>query len=264
MNFINSLPEWYIYYLFPIGSLVILAMLVIIFRRINITSHPDHYDTDVLDTATQNSLSAAYVILGFTLVLVMGTSDSIDNNLVIEASRIESLDRLLYIEGSEQSKKMQQDLRIYTKSIVEDEWPLLLKGSGSHKTDQHLLKLLDDVRGIKPTDLKGVTLFNSITTRADEIALSRETRILASKNSLPPLFWNISFALLFGVLIIAAMRLSKTTPLRAVALSVQIAMLSLIYTNVMILDQPYKGDTRATPEVIIKAIKYMDTKNNIQ
>lgn len=263
MNFIHTLPEWYIYYLFPIGSLIVLVTLVLIFRHINITKNPDHYDTDVLDTATQNSLSAAYVILGFTLVLVMGTSDSIDNNLVVEASRIESLDRLLYIEGSEQSKKMRQDLRIYAKSIVKDEWPLLIKGTGSEKTGHHLVKLMNDVRDLKPVDLKSVTLFSGITNKVDEIALSRETRILASKNSLPPLFWNISFALLFGVLIIAAMRLSSTTPIRALALSVQIVMLSLIYTNVMIIDQPYKGDTRATPEVIIKAIKYMDYENTI-
>lgn len=261
MNILNSLPDWYIYYLFPIGSLIVLSLFVLVFRRINLTSHPDHYDADVLDTATQNSLSAAYVILGFTLVLVMGTSDSIDNNLVVEASRIESLDRLLYIEGSQESHKMRADLRKYTRSIIDDEWPLLIKGSGSSITKGHLNSLLNDVRNLIPQDLKSVTLFGAITTKADEIALSRETRVLASKNSLPPIFWNVSFALLFGVLIIAAIRLSKTTPLRAIALSVQIIMLSLIYTCVLILDLPYKGDTRATPEVIIKALNYIDTQN---
>ncbi len=262
MNFINSLPEWHIYYLFPIGSLIILALLSLFFRYFNITKNPDDYDADVLDTATQNSLSATFVILGFTLVLVMGTSDTIDNNLVVEASRIESLDRLLYIEGSPESKKMRQDLKKYTQSIIDDEWPLLAKGAGSPKTREHLNVLLNDVHKLRPTDLKSVMLFSAITTKADEIALSRETRILASKNSLPPLFWNISFALLFGVLIIASLRLSKTTPLRAIALSVQIVMLSLIYVNVMILDLPYKGDTRANPQVIIKTIHSMDLRNS--
>jgi hypothetical protein len=262
MNFINSLPEWHIYYLFPVGSLIILVLLSFFFRHFNITKNPDDYDTDVLDTATQNSLSATFVILGFTLVLVMGTADTIDNNLVVEASRIESLDRLLYIEGSSESKKMRQDLKKYTQSIIDDEWPLLTKGSGSTKTREYLDVVLNDVHKLKPTDLKSIMLFAAITTKADEIALSRETRILASKNSLPPLFWNISFALLFGVLIIAALRLSKTTSLRAIALSVQIVMLSLIYTNVMILDLPYKGETRASPQVIVKTIQSMELRNS--
>lgn len=235
-----------------------MTLLAMVFRHINITKNTDHYDTDVLDTATQNSLSAAYVILGFTLVLVMGTSDSIDNSLVIEANRIESLDRLLFIEGSPPSIKMRKDLSAYAKSIVADEWPRLVKGSGSPQTRAQLMEILNGVKSLRPQDLKEATLFNNIAIKADEIALSRETRILAAKNSLPPLFWNISFALLLGVLIIAAMRVSNTTPVRALALSVQIIMLSLIYTSVMIIDQPYRGDTRATPEVIINAIKYME------
>jgi hypothetical protein len=257
-NFINSLPDFAIYYFFPFISLILLLPLIYLFRKLKFTSNPDHYDTDVLDTATQNSISAAYVILGFTLVLVMGTADSIDNDLVTEGNRIESLDRLLFIEGSKQSEIVRQDLNRYTKSIVEDEWPLLLKGSGSSVTNDYLLKLLNNIRALKPDDLKSAVLFNSITTRADEVALSRESRIMAAKNTLPPLFWNISFALLLGVLIIAAMRLSKTTPLRAVAVSVQIIMLCLIYTIVMIIDQPYRGETRASPEVIIKTVNYLE------
>jgi hypothetical protein len=257
-NFINSLPDFAIYYFFPFISLVLLIPLVYLFRKLRFTKNPDHYDTDVLDTATQNSISAAYVILGFTLVLVMGTADSIDNNLVTEASRIESLDRLLFIEGSKQAEVVRKDLYLYTKSIVEDEWPLLVKGSGSNITNSYLLKLFDNIRTLKPADLKSAVLFNSITSRADEVALSRESRIMAAKNTLPPLFWNISFALLLGVLIISAMRLSKTTPLRAVAVTVQIMMLCLIYTSVMIIDQPYRGETRASPEIIIKTIKYLE------
>lgn len=257
-NFINSLPDFAIYYFFPVASLLLLFPLIYLFRKLKFTKNPDHYDTDVLDTATQNSISAAYVILGFTLVLVMGTADSIDNNLVTEANRIESLDRLLFIEGSKQAETVRKNLYQYTKSIVEDEWPLLLKGSGSPTTNDYLVKLLNEIRSLKSSDLKSAILFNSITTRADEVALSREGRIMAAKNTLPPLFWNISFALLLGVLIIAAMRLSKTTPLRAVAVSVQIIMLCLIYTSVMIIDQPYRGETRASPEVIIKTIKYLE------
>ncbi len=257
-NFINSLPDFAIYYFFPLISLVLLLPLIYLFKKLKFTKNPNHYDTDVLDTATQNSISAAYVILGFTLVLVMGTADSIDNELVTEANRIESLDRLLFIEGSKQAEIARQDLNRYTKSIVEDEWPLLLKGSGSSITNDYLLKLLNNIRTLKPNDLKSAVLFNTITTRADEVALSRESRIMAAKNTLPPLFWNISLALLLGVLIIAAMRLSKTTPLRTVAVSVQIIMLCLIYTIVMIIDQPYRGETRASPEVIIKTIKYLE------
>lgn len=261
MNIINSLPEWSLNFIFPILSLLSLAILVLIFRQLNISKNPDHYDSDILDTATQNSLSAAYVILGFTLVLVMGTADTVDNNLMVEANRIESLDRLLYIEGSSQSKVMRQDLKKYTQSIVNDEWPLLIKGEGSEKTGQQLQKILNGVRHLNPTDLKGVTLFDNITMKADEIALSRQTRILSSKSSLPPLFWDTSYAMLLGVLIIAAMRLTKTTPLRVITLCVQISMLALICSNVMIIDKPFRGDTKATNEVFIKAIQYMDQEN---
>ena len=126
-------PEWVVLWIYPLVTLAVMAGLSVIFRKLLISEKLYSDDTDVVDTATQNSLSAAYVIMGFTLVLVMGSVDTYENNVGTEGTNIESLDRLLFLDGSPEAQTMRKDLILYATSIVKDEWPSISNG-GSEVT----------------------------------------------------------------------------------------------------------------------------------
>ncbi len=248
------LPEWLIFLIFPSGALLCIALLVSVFRKISGKLKLDDYDGDILDTATQNTLSGAFVVLGFSLVLVMGTTDRFESDVTTEATRIVSMDRLLVLEGSPQATALRGGLKQYSDSVVTDEWPMLSSGRGSKKTAGLLQDLFKELEQLKPQDPRQVSLYGDIVRKSDEIYHSRATRILNSRSSLPTLFWIVNYLSLAGVIIIASLRLMQPTSMRILALCTQIVLISVLFSAVLIIDHPFMGGTNISPDPIAKAL----------
>ncbi|MDN3986552.1 DUF4239 domain-containing protein [Zwartia vadi] len=256
LKMFEIMPEWVVLWIYPLVTLSVMAALSLLFRKFITTESLYDNDTDVVDTATQNTLSAAYVIMGFTLVLVMGSADTYETNVMNEGTNIESLDRMLMLDGSPQALAMRKDLIQYSTSIVNDEWPKLRNG-GNASTENLMQQLSKNLLQFKPQTEKQIALYTEIVRKTDLVILSREIRLLNASGGLPTLFWTISYLYLFGVAIICALRLSHATPMRFVALSIQVTMLSLIFSAVMIIDHPYTGQTKVSAAPIIQAIESM-------
>ncbi|QWD86069.1 DUF4239 domain-containing protein [Polynucleobacter asymbioticus] len=260
MELLENLPNWALFIIFPVGSWLALGSLVLLFRTISKPLGFEDFDSNILDTATQNVMSGAYVVLGFVLVLVMATVNEIDSNITKEASQIEGLDRLLIIEGSQAAQTTRQTLHLYTKSIVSDEWSRLAGGPRNPITRQYADELFKNLRAIQPGSALQVALFTDIIRSGDEIAQYRNLRIMNSQSHLPNLFWQLSCLTFFGVIVIAALRLTNLSNIRIIALSVQLAMLSWLLATVMILDLPYLGVVKASPEAFERSIQLMQAR----
>ncbi len=260
LNYIEQLPNWALFIIFPIASWAALVLLTSIFRRCSKILGLDDFDSDIIDTATQNAMSGAYVVLGFVLVLVMATANDIDSNISKEASQIEALDRLLIMEGSPSSKIARQSLHAYTKSIVGDEWGRLVSGEQDSATRLHADKLHHDVSLLQPNTPRQAALFSEITKASNEVTQYRNLRILNSQSRMPNLFWQLSYLTLLGVIAIAALRLMQPSPIRILALAIQLAMISWLFATVMILDLPYLGQIKTSPEAFEKAIQVMQSR----
>ena len=256
LKMFEIMPEWVVLWIYPLVTLSVMAALSLLFRKFITTESLYDNDTDVVDTATQNTLSAAYVIMGFTLVLVMGSADTYETNVMNEGTNIESLDRMLMLDGSPQALAMRKDLIQYSTSIVNDEWPKLRNG-GNASTENLMQQLSKNLLQFKPQTEKQIAWYTEIVRKTGLVILSRERRVLNASGGLPTLFWTISYLYLFGVAIICALRLSHATPMRFVALSIQVTMLSLIFSAVMIIDHPYTGQTKVSAAPIIQAIESM-------
>jgi hypothetical protein len=257
LKLFEIMPEWVVLWIYPLATLIIMAFLSLIFRKFMTTQLLYDNDTDVVDTATQNTLSAAYVIMGFTLVVVMGSADTYETNAVTEGTNIESLDRSLILDGSPQAKAMRRDLVQYSTSIINDEWPKL-SGGGHPNTEELMYKFSQNLIQFKLETDQQKALYSEIVRKTDQVILSREIRLLNALGGLPALFWTISYLYLFGVTMIFALRLSYATPMRIIAISTQITMLSLIFSTVMIIDHPYTGQTKVSTEYIAQAINAMN------
>ena len=260
ISFIEGLPNWVLFILFPIVSWALLALFALSLKAISKPLGFDDFDSDILDTATQNVMSGAYVVLGFVLVLVMATANDIDSNIAKEASQIESLDRLLIMEGSPAADKARQTLLLYTQSIVSDEWKRLSGGLHNPSTRIYADDLFKNLRSIEPLTNRQVALFADLIKTGDEIAQYRNLRIMSSQSRLPGLFWQLSYLTILGVIVIAALRLLKPSNIRIFALMIQLAMISWLLATVMILDLPYLGQVKTTPEAFERAIALMQSR----
>lgn len=256
----EHLPNWAFFIIIPALALTVLWVINYLFRRYSNLLGFDDLDTDILDTATQNAMSIAGVILGFVLVLVMETANNIDGNVATEASQIDALDRAISISHAKGGDDARKTLYLYTKSIIEDEWPKLSKDGYSEKTMNYSRELSQRIEAMVPETPRQIEIFREVYRRYDEVLQSRNIRILSAQTHLPSLFWQVSWLIMLGILIIAALRLLKPSPAKVVTIAVQVSMVSILLTVVMILDLPFMGAIQSSPEPIGKVVELLEKR----
>lgn len=222
------------------------------------------YDEVLLDSATSNTMAGAYVVLGFVLVLAMTTVTDLENGVSEEATAIKSLERLLVLDGSSQALKSREQLLGYTKSILNDEWPVLPHGHGSSVTSSALNELYMSIDLIVPLGAKDEVVYSKILDQIARVAELRNKRNFSIESNLPHTFYVVSVLSILGFIIICALRLMEASATRAIALSAQVIMLNLMFSAILIVDLPYLGDTTTSAEPLIKAYESMQERTLVK
>lgn len=257
---LTSLTDQQVLFFYPLAACTVLLLLSLIFHRFRKQLRLSHYDTDILDPATQNTMSGAYVVLGFVLVLSMTAVSDLENSVTQEATAIKSLERLLVLDTSKPALEARQNLIAYTESILVDEWPGLSEGHANPKTSAHLKAVFLSLDSFNPKTLKDTVLYEKILDTANKTAELRNSRNYNVQSNLPEIFYLVSFVSLLGVIIICALRLIEATPMRSIALTVQIIMLTLMFSAIVITDLPYIGETVTSPDAIQSALTSMKSR----
>lgn len=257
LTIFEYLPNWLIFILFPVLSLALMFAFTIAFRLAAKHSRFFSIDEETLSTTIQNAMSGAYVVLGFVLVLVMSTANEIDANITKEASHIESLDRLLLMDGSVAAKSARTSLHAYTESIINADWDRLVDGQYRSETRLLANALFTQINSIQASSNRQEVLFSEIVQTQNKVMEYRNLRILSSQNKLPDLFWMLSFLTLLGVIIITAFQLMGASAKRVIVLSLQLTMLSWLFAVVMILDLPFVGEIKISPAAFERALHLM-------
>ena len=258
--FIKSLSDAQVLFLYPLAACCSLFILTLFFRQFRSHLGLKAYDSDVVDTATQNTMSGAYVVLGFVLVLAMTAVSDLDNSVSQEATAIKSLERLLVMDGSHPALVTRENLLVYTQSVLADEWPGLSEGKANLKTSAALKNVFLSLDTFNPKSAKETVLYGKILDLADKTAELRNSRIYSIQSNLPDTFYLVSLISLLGVLIICALRLIEATPMRSIALTVQVIMLTLMFSAIVIIDLPYLGETVTSPDAIQIALDSMKAR----
>lgn len=250
-SFFRSLSDAEIFILIPLSACIILFIITLLLRRFRHFLFSDNYDSSVLDTATQNTMSGAYVVLGFVLVLAMTTLSELDSKISQEATVIRSLERLLVLEGSKESFISRTYLIKYVDSVLNEEWPSVRSSGANPKTAEAIKNFFTSLDNINPKDDKDVVVYSKILDRSDEVAKLRNARLFSVQNDLPAAFYFVSLFSILGVLLICSLRLVEATAMRVFALTTQIVMLTVMFSAVLVIDLPYLGDTAISPEPIV-------------
>jgi len=253
----KALTDAQVLFLYPLLACCILFLTTLLFRRLRNRLGLTDYDGDIVDTATQNTMSGAYVVLGFVLVLAMTTVSELESNVSQEATAIKSLERLLVMDSSSAALEARKYLIGYTESVLSDEWPGLSEGKVNVETSDQLKKVFLSLDAIEPKTPKDTVLYEKIIDAANKTAELRNVRNFSVQSTLPETFYIVSFVSLLGVIIICSLRLIEATPMRSLALIVQIVMLTLMFSAIVIIDLPYIGETVTSPDAIDAALNSM-------
>ena len=243
-QFFFLMNDWQILLVIPALSLIGLFLVVRLLHLLAARHRGFDYDADIIDTATQNTMSGAFVILSFSFVLVMGNVDKFDVEVTREASQIHVMDRMLELDGSPAATAERHRLLAYTESLVKDEWPMLGEARGNRTSVKLLDEFLERLKDLKQGSGVRDDLFVEIVKQSGEIVQSRDTRILNAGTHLPGLFWIVNLISLLVVIVVGALRLAQPSPSRVIVIAAQIIMINLLFSAVLIIDNPFKGETR--------------------
>src|SRR3954447_24477114 len=117
-------------------------------------------DEDTAHAVSLMQVVAAYIgiLIAFAGVQVWQDFADAENAVHREAASASQLYRGLATYGPE-TLDAPADLRIYTASIVRDEWPLLARGRASGRTEIALFRLYDAIGQIRPKDNRDTAIY---------------------------------------------------------------------------------------------------------
>jgi len=189
------------------------------------------------------------VLHGLLLALVFSVvqSDYLEQRSLI-AKEASSTARVYYNLKSfadPAADALRQEVRAYTREVIEFEWPALASEKLSEKAWDIYDRIYDGALNLQAGTPRQVTLRENILFSLDRINEFRQDRLFASKVRLPALFW---FVAVLGFLIVAAMfYVFEYTRLHAMMLAGYASYTGAILYFIFVMNNPFSGPPALSP-----------------
>jgi len=136
----------------------------------------------------------------------------------------------------------------YTKTVIEDEWPLMAKGETSQKAMIALDDLWDSYSRIPVSKITNTYFYEVSIEKLNLVSQHRRLRILDMDQTTPGVIWIV---LIICALISVSYTYFFTTKNRAAHLSLIASFIVinvLLFYLIYVLDHPYEGYATISPE----------------
>ncbi len=262
-TFLDRMGYTEIILLYCLGGFLVMYGAFFLLRRFWPSLVVQEVDSDFIAGLHAALFTITFLTLGYCLVNASDTVDTYQQNVTAEANDIKSLDILLTFYDKKESRLLRQDLRNYANSIVQDEWPLLAKRTGSDRTLNFQRQLRSGLAHLNPTSGKELAIYADILTTTARIIQARSTRIGNSNNRLAPQFMLASNIGYLCVLLISALMLTQFTWFRFLSLNIQVFAVSFIFASTISLDNPFNGADRISADPIESIALTLNTQPQI-
>jgi len=262
--YLYTLPDAVIVLLFISGSVVLMLALYLLRKYIPVYRSPRTADeikkTDDFLLGVRTALiGMCSLVLAFSLVTVIGNFNRAEAAAAAEASLINNMDRMMVRYGHTDASELRDELLAYTKSIVEDEWPLLSQWHGSDKTRALFVPISQGVIAIQPAAGRQNVIYTEMVKKADDIAEAREARLESTSTSLASVFWLMVILTFSAVLLLTFF--VELSPIRTFGFTIQMMAFAALLSVVFIFDEPFNGQTSVSPKAFVKVISAMEARD---
>lgn len=192
----------------------------------------------------------------FTLALVLadvrGNLGKTLDQTLREASVLSRLDAELQLATGPAAEQARTDLAAYVGAVTQYDWPAL---GGTHPSlspegDAALGNLRASGRAAAKANPDSTSIINGFLAQAEDYRFSR---LESATKSVTNVFWWIIFAFLVG-----AMVMNGRHPINAKSgalIFLHMAGIGLVLALILVMDQPFRGETSVTPDAISHALK---------
>jgi hypothetical protein len=261
INFYNDLSYIQIVSLYIFGGILVMYSMLLLLKNFWPTLIVEEVDSDFISGLHAALFTITFLTLGYCITNVTESVDKYQQNVSVEANEIRTLDNLISVYQSQEVNSVRRALYNYSNSIVIDEWPLLSSRVGSSVTARFYGEMQNILSKLNPSDAKQLVIYSEMLRTLNKIDQSRTSRIDASKVGLSHHFILMNNIGYMSVLLISALMLTRFTWFRFIALNTQLIAVAFIFATTIILDNPFRGSDRISPEPI-EAVTTAIRQNN--
>ena len=256
-NFLYRLPNWLIMVIFIGLFILIMDGLPRVLQLIPFfvpTPETDKYARMVFGPLC----GSTGLIVGFLLTEGQENLRYVEKLVADEAGRINNLDRLLLRFGDDQALEIRHALIQYIQSTVDKEWGDLSSGKGSDETHMLWRGISQKVFQLDPKSPKQLSIYSEIIEKAEEVSESRESRIDKSTDRLSNIFWIVIGLLVVSLALINTLFFQSNELIFASAIVP--SALGGLFSLLVILDQPFKGESSIRPKALSRVLDSILTR----
>jgi hypothetical protein len=143
--------------------------------------------------------------------------------------------------------QLQEDLRLYTREVIDVSWPQQRKGIVPAGASPLVSRYLDHLHKFAPSNLRELNIQAEALTLANELVQLRQSRLLGVTGGIPPILWWVVLAGAFiNVFLMWMLAMARHTHILLTALIG--GFLGLVVFLVAAMDYPFRGDVSVGAE----------------
>ncbi len=236
-----------------LATLVAIGGYLISDRLVPLQARQAHNDVAGFIYAFVGPLYA--ILLAFVVFVVWGYFNDARSAAAAEATAIYKVYSISRGLDAPFPDEIQHLTVAYGQSVIDEEWPAMRRGDlQSPQTRQAYVAIRDAVEAYSPTDLRQSDLYQQELANLEELAGTRNDRLLRAENVLHPALWltlivgavvSIGYAYMFGI---------ENRAAHAVMVGVLVFSIAGILYLISVIDRPYVGDLRVEPTAMRETV----------
>lgn len=200
------------------------------------------------------------IVLGYVLVNVYETYSTAGEKVEAEASLL--IDLLRDAEGLPmlQGLKLRKATVDYIDSVVEKEWPYMVKEGDFHpETFEKFGEVYRKASKIRCETDEQRLFLGEIVGRLGDLSATRRERIQVSSERVPDVLWAMMLGVGMITFLMAFFFPVESTKVRTAFLCATAAVMTFTTLLIFVMDRPYKGSLGIKPNSLVK-IRELVTK----
>lgn len=258
MTTLGSAPDDFIL----VAGAILLAMIALIIaalsRRLFFAEGcgKDDQHAKLAEIVHGSLLACTVFVLALVLNDVRGNMGRADDAVLREASTMRRLDLELKSTKAPEATAAQEFLRTYANAVVVYDWPAL----GAYKpglSTQSESALLDLIEAVDHVSLVAPRSAPTLKSQLEKLQDLRQGRWESATKSVAHVLWWMIAAFLLG-----AMIMNGRHPFDRVSaglITLHIGSIGLVIALILVMDEPFRGETCIAPDPIAKAFETSGT-----
>jgi len=227
------------------------AALAVVLHRRRTTDEAPEYQSAL------TFVGASYgLLLGLLVVFAVGHITDVQNQSQQEASSLVSLYDTTGVYPSQTRDHIRHDLVCYMRSIVQDEWPSMERGSPleAPRTLGFGDQVRADLRTLPTSNPAQGSAYGRAATLVSDASGSRQRLLFFTEPRIPVALWVVIYVGAFVVFLLLAGHYATRPVGRISALATVAVLMTVVVAVLAMLDQPYGLGVHAQPDQMRQAI----------